>query len=536
MELYIEQTLQQGIAAHKEGKIRDAERLYRAILKCQPTHADANHKLGLLASSVNKVDVAIPMFKTALEADPKNEGFWFSYIDALIKEKQFDNASQVLDQAKSLYLDGEKLSNLELQLDSITMARAINFEAPSQQNINRLLEYYKNGRYGDAQHLAVSITEQFPNHQFSWKVLGALLIQTGEISDALKANQKAVALDPQDAEARSNLGVTLKELGRVDESVEHLKQAIELNPVNLKARISLDTVTSSIVPSWHFSMMHDEVRNNAYFDAIKLAVGDGECVLDIGAGSGLLSLMAAASGAGKVIACETSRTIAQATKAIIEGNGYEETISVVNKHSTDLIVGKDLPQRADVIISEILSSEFVGEGVRTTILDANKRLLKKGGTMIPQSGAIRIALIDNSPEIFNNTSVADVHGFDLSKFNSISQAKFTPHLANKPVLLSNYEDAFKINLYDSSEVIGEEKVIKLQAIQGGLCVGLIQWIWVHLYKEVEYENKPGENNSHWRTPVYLFDDPVAVQAGDVIEVKAILTDDYVWFCQVMNAK
>ena len=47
-------------------------------------------------------------------------------------------------------------------------------------------------------------------------------------------------------------------------------------------------------------MMHDEVRNNAYFDAIKLAVGDGECVLDIGAGSGLLSLMAAASGAKKV--------------------------------------------------------------------------------------------------------------------------------------------------------------------------------------------------------------------------------------------
>ena len=111
-----------------------------------------------------------------------------------------------------------------------------------------------------------------------------MLIQTAEILDALKANQKAVKLDPQDAEARSNLGVTLKELGRVDESVEHLKQAIELNPVNLKASISLDTVTSSIVPSWHFSMMHDEVRNNAYFDAIKLAVGDGEFVLDIGAG------------------------------------------------------------------------------------------------------------------------------------------------------------------------------------------------------------------------------------------------------------
>ena len=53
----------------------------------------------------------------------------------------------------------------------------------------------------------------------------------------------------------------------------------------------------------------------------------------------------------------------------------------------------------------------------STILDANRRLLKKGGTMIPQSGQIRVALIDNSREIFNSTSVASVHGFDLSKFN-----------------------------------------------------------------------------------------------------------------------
>ena len=213
--------------------------------------------------------------------------------------------------------------------------------------------------------------------------------------------------------------MTLKELGRVEESIDYLKQAVELNPINLKARISLDTVASSLVPSWHLSMMHDEVRNNAYSDAIKLAVGHGDFVLDIGAGSGLLSLMTAASGAEKVIACETSGTIAKTTKAIIDSNGYEEKINVLNKHSTDLIVGEDIPQRADLIISEILSSEFVGEGVRATILDANKRLLKKGGTMIPQSGTIRIALIDHSPEIFDNTSVSRVHGFDLSKFNSI---------------------------------------------------------------------------------------------------------------------
>ena len=100
MELTIDQALQQGITAHKEGKLQEAERLYQAILQSQPAHPDANHNLGVLAVSVNKAEAALPLFKTALEANPKIEQFWLSYIDALIKEKQFDNARQILEQAK----------------------------------------------------------------------------------------------------------------------------------------------------------------------------------------------------------------------------------------------------------------------------------------------------------------------------------------------------------------------------------------------------------------------------------------------------
>ena len=99
MELTIEQALQQGVAAHKEGKLQEAKRLYRAILQSQPLHPDANHNLGVLAVSVNKADAALPLFKTALEAKPKIEQFWLSYIDALIKERQFDNAKEVFEQA-----------------------------------------------------------------------------------------------------------------------------------------------------------------------------------------------------------------------------------------------------------------------------------------------------------------------------------------------------------------------------------------------------------------------------------------------------
>ena len=92
MELTIDEALQQGVAAHKEGKLEDAERLYRAILRAQPAHPDANHNLGVLAVSINKADAALPLFKTAVDTNPKIEQFWLSYIDALIKDNRLKNA------------------------------------------------------------------------------------------------------------------------------------------------------------------------------------------------------------------------------------------------------------------------------------------------------------------------------------------------------------------------------------------------------------------------------------------------------------
>ena len=193
------------------------------------------------------------------------------------------------------------------------------------------------------------------------------------------------------------------------------------------------------------------------------------------------------------------------------------------------MVGKDLPQTADLIISEVLSAEFVGEGVRSTILDAKTRLLKKNGTMIPQSGSIRISLLGNNPEIFDSVTVAGVHGFDLSEFNSISRNKFNLNLKEKPILLSNPEDAFSINFYNENRIANEEKIIQLRANRNGLCLGLIQWLKVQLYKDIEYENSPGENSSHWPTPLYIFDEPVVVKIGDVLEIRAFLGEDRVWF-------
>ena len=350
--------------------------------------------------------------------------------------------------------------------------------------------------------------------------------------------KKAIELKPDYAEAYNNLGVTLKKLGKFTEAIDSYKQAIKLKPDYTEARINRDDLVKNFVPSWHLSMMNDKYRNSKYLEAIKLAmtdIEDSSLVLDIGTGSGLLSMMAAANGGREIIACEISKPIAEIAKKIIYKNGYQEKIKVIKKKSTELKVGEDLPRKADLIISEILSAEFVGEGVRTSILDANKRLLKKNGIMIPQSGTIKISLLGNDDKILDAISATSSNGFDLSEFNLISQRKWAIKLQEKPTLLSNHEDAFTINLYNENNIVEEEKIIELKVNQDGLCLGVIQWMKIQLYKDIEYENNPGKylsDSTHWPTPIYLFDKPIKVKKGEVLKIKSFLGLNNVWFFYV----
>ena len=265
MELTMDQALQKAVEAHKAGKLQDAESLYRAILQAQPNHPDANHNLGVLAVSVNKSEAALPLFKIALEANPSQGQFWLSYVDALIKENQLDNARNVLEQAKRSGLAGERVDELEAKLTASLLGKSSEASAnkiptftqqrkkvsakkekkknsssnqtnlnqvrnPSQVELNALLDLYQQGNYDPAENLAKEITQKYPDHQFGWKVLGAVFKQTGRLQDSLIAIERALGISPNDAEAHNNLGVTLKELGRLDEAEKSYKKAIAIRP------------------------------------------------------------------------------------------------------------------------------------------------------------------------------------------------------------------------------------------------------------------------------------------------------------------
>ena len=260
MELTVDQALQKGIAAYKEGKLQDAERFYRAILEAQPCHPDANHNLGVLAVEVGKPLEAIPLFKLALEAKPQSVQFWLRYVDALVLAERSDEARQALEDGKRAGVPSEKLAALREQnqrrpskadkkarqgflvsekrrklakkkrskKNSVKGSSAP--AGPSQDQVDRLMGHYQSGEFKEVEELAVSLTREFPDHPFGWKVLSAAIKQTGRPTEALSPMLKFIQLSPHDAEARYNLGVTLQELGRFEEAGARYRQAISLKP------------------------------------------------------------------------------------------------------------------------------------------------------------------------------------------------------------------------------------------------------------------------------------------------------------------
>ncbi|KAH9721299.1 protein arginine N-methyltransferase 1.6 [Citrus sinensis] len=144
----------------------------------------------------------------------------------------------------------------------------------------------------------------------------------------------------------------------------------------------------------YLDMLNDSYRNRAYRLAIDKMVTKSCHVLDIGAGTGLLSMMAArAMGSsdsttslntkGMVTACESYLPMVKLMKKVLHVNGMGRNIKVINKRSDELEVGVDIDSRADILVSEILDSELLGEGLIPTLQHAHDRLLVENPLTVP---------------------------------------------------------------------------------------------------------------------------------------------------------
>ena len=148
------------------------------------------------------------------------------------------------------------------------------FIKPPKEKLISLLNFYKARQYFEAEKLSLAITKKFPEHQFAWKVLGAVLKQVGKIEESLIANQKSLELMPQDREAHNNLGVTLQELGRFKEAEVSFRKAILLKTDDADAYNNLGNILKKL-------NRFNEAEEN-YRKAIQLNVNSASAYNNLG--------------------------------------------------------------------------------------------------------------------------------------------------------------------------------------------------------------------------------------------------------------
>lgn len=124
------------------------------------------------------------------------------------------------------------------------------------------------------------------------------------------------------------------------------------------------------IPRWHFPMLNDAERNDAFAAGIDKAIRSGDIVLDIGSGTGLLAMLAVQAGAAHVYSCEADPLMAEIARNVIDANGMSSRVTVLTGLSSDLVVGRDLPALVDVIVTEIVDCGLIGEGLLPTIRHA----------------------------------------------------------------------------------------------------------------------------------------------------------------------
>lgn len=273
------------------------------------------------------------------------------------------------------------------------------------------------------------------------------------------------------------------------------------------------------VPRWHFSMLNDLERNDAFAVALERILPTGAHVLDIGSGTGLLAMMAAKAGAASVTTCESNPMLAEVARQIISQHGLSDVITVVPKRSNDLVVGVDLPRRADLIVSEIVDCGLIGEGVLPTMAHAREHLLAPGGSLLPESARLYGALLD-SAVVDGLNRVGFAAGFDVGLLNGLAtRGHFPVRLPTWPHrLISGTSELCAFDFVSGSLEDGS-CLVELVATAAGTAHGLVAWFEMSLGGGIVLRNSPDNLASHWMQAFVPLAQPVTVTEGERVRLE-----------------
>ena len=273
---------------------------------------------------------------------------------------------------------------------------------------------------------------------------------------------------------------------------------------------------TSLLEFHAFLLTNTGARLDRFAKALAAAVRPGDTVLDLGAGSAILSILACRCGARRAYAVEDTDAVAFA-RALVAASPYRDRIEVIHARSFDV----SLPERADVLVADVHSTFGLQERGLSAMIDARTRLVKPDGRVIPARMQLCVAPAEAAGlyEDTVNRWRSVVHGVDLAPMRELALNTIHPGRLATSDLLAPPAPLCTIDLGAVTDlhVAGQ---VRLQAARAGTLHGVCGGIVTTLVDRVDIGNLPGDpgtsNFAHAFLPI---DTPVAVAEGDTLEIQ-----------------
>jgi protein O-GlcNAc transferase len=230
--------LRQAIALHRDGRLGEAERLYREILQQVPSEPDALHFLGVLQGQAGRHSEALRLMDRALAINPRNPAVHYNRANLLRDMGRLDDALAGYDAALGLKPDnGAALGNrgavlhlLERYDDALAdYDRALALKPGEADALaNRANALIALGRYEEALAACEKALGATPGHVLALYGKANALAKLGRAGVALAAYDSALAREPGSADAFSNRGIVLMQLRRFDDALASYSAALNL--------------------------------------------------------------------------------------------------------------------------------------------------------------------------------------------------------------------------------------------------------------------------------------------------------------------